>query len=103
MKRILAAASLAAALGASAAQAETNYMIGATFSLGGGVSDMGVSARILTPLSGDISFGGGATYYVQSGTIGYDAMVAYLTGNIAAGAGYDFATGMPVFSLGFYQ
>lgn len=103
MKRILAAASLAAVMGATSAQAETNYMIGATFSLGGGTSDMGISARIMLPAGGDFALGGGVTYYMSSGTIGYDAMAAYLSGNIAAGMGYDFATSMPVFSLGYYQ
>ena len=102
MKRILAAASLAALFGASAAQAETNYMIGASFSDG----SMGISARILTTvdaISTDISFGGGITYYLDSGQIGYDAIAAYMTGDLALGAGYDFSTSMPVFTLGMYQ
>jgi len=104
MKKLLAAASLAALFGASAAQAETNYMLGATWSIGGNSPQMGVSARILLSNTGsEFGVGGGATYYVGSGMLGFDAIGAWMENDIIVGGGYDFASFTPVFTLGFYQ
>lgn len=104
MKRILAAATLAALTAAPTAQAATNYMIGATWNMGTG--SMGISARILTTIDAittDVSVGGGVTYYIDSGDVSYDAIAAFLSNDIAIGGGYDFVTASPVFSLGMYR
>lgn len=104
MKKILAAAALATVAAASGAQAETNYMLGVTWTLGGGSPEMGVSGRVLSSNdSSDFGFGGGVTYYVQSGQIGYDAVAGYMQGDVMIGGGYDFASFQPVFTLGYYQ
>lgn len=104
MKKLLAATTLAALMGATGAQADTNYMLGVTWTLGGSVMETGFSARVLmSEPSSDFSFGGGVTYYMASGDIGYDAIAAYMTSDIAVGAGYDFAHSAPVFTLGVYQ
>ncbi len=104
MKKLLAAATLAALVAAPAAQADTNYMIGATWAIGGNSPQMGVSARVLAGTTGsDFGFGGGVTYYVSTGMIGYDAIAAYMQNDIVLGGGYDFASFSPVFTLGYYQ
>jgi len=65
---------------------------------------MGVSARVLlSNTSSDFSFGGGATYYVGSGMLGFDAIGGWMQNDIIIGGGYDFASFSPVFTLGFYQ
>ena len=107
MKRILAAASLAALMAVPAANVGTSYMVGATWNVGaGGGGGVGISARILTTIDAittDISVGGGVTYYLNSGEVTYDAIAAFLSNDIAIGGGYDFVTASPVFSLGMYQ
>ena len=104
MKKLLAAASLAALVAAPAAQAETSYMIGATWAIGGNQPQMGVSARILSSsATSEFGFGGGVTYYASSGQIGYDAIGAWMQNDIVIGGGYDFASFAPVFTLGYYQ
>lgn len=104
MKRILAATTLAALLAAPAAQAETNYMIGATWTLGGNSPEMGISARVMLRGTGnEYGVGGGVTYFPSSGDIGYDAIGAWMQGDILVGAGYDFSNYSPVFTLGYYQ
>ena len=104
MKKLLAAASLAALMGASAAQADTNYMIGVTWGLGGGSNDLGFSARMMFSEAGsNVGFGGGVTYYMGSGDVGFDAIAAWMQNDIVVGGGYDFAAYSPVFTLGVYQ
>lgn len=104
MKKLLAATAVASALVAGSAQAETNYMVGVTWSMGGNNMETGISARVLfSDGANDFGLGGGVTYYMQSGAIGYDAIAAYMTNNVAIGGGYDFTTYAPVFSLGYFQ
>lgn len=104
MKKLLAAATLAAFAAAPAAQADTNYMIGATWAIGGNGPQMGVSARVLASTTGsEFGFGGGVTYYASTGQIGYDAIGAWMQNDILIGGGYDFASFQPVFTLGYYQ
>ena len=99
-EKLQAAASLAALVAAPAAQADTSYMIGATWAIGGNSPQMGV----LSGVSGsDFGFGGGVTYYVSTGMIGYDAIAAYMQNDIVLGGGYDFASFSQVFTLGYYQ
>jgi len=104
MKKLLAAATLAAFAAAPAAQADTNYMIGATWAIGGNAPQMGVSARVIASNTGsDFGVGGGITYYVSSRQIGYDAIAAFKQNNMIIGGGYDFASFSPVFTLGYYE
>ena len=102
MNRLLLSTSLAALLGTSAAQADPTFMIGGTFSFGGGApGQFGLSARILSNnVEGEHTLGAGVTYYLDSGDLGYDVMLGWLHENSVFGLGYDFGQRTPLLTLG---
>lgn len=100
--KFIAAVTLAGALAAGPAMADPVLMLGGTFAFGGGSSNFGLSANVLSNDTNEKAAGGvGVTYYLGTGQVGFDVIAAWKKDDAAIGVGYDFGIRKPVVTFGY--
>lgn len=101
MKHSLSTTALVTTLLAAPAVADPTYMLGLALNFGGGETQLGVTAKILSDnRPEEVVAAAGVTYFFD-GTFGADVGVGYTFDDGAVTLGYDFLNRSPQIAAGW--
>jgi len=101
MKSILSTTALVSTLMAMPANADPTYMLGLALNFGGGETQLGVTAKVLSDDKPEEIVGAAGVSYFFDGSWGADVGVGYTFDDGAVTLGYDFLNRSPQVAVGW--